>query len=281
MTALEKIGRGKRTATKAQPAYRQILETLRTRIRDGSYPVGDRLPTDEALMSEFGVSRHTARAAVQVLVDDDVVRRFRRKGSFVLATPETSGQWALNSLEDLIEHSFAHKVRVRGKGLIPAAEAPEAAKVLRLAAKSPVFRLVVVREGNEAPYTYSEIYIPAGIAEWIPARSLSGVLSGAVIRMIETHSGIPAVRAVQVASAAAARADIARELDVPEGTPLLLLERTYTSRDGQVLQFARVFCRSDRYRQTVEFRRNQAGVTEEKRLSGAANKRHRGQGSNP
>lgn len=247
---------------KPLPAYRQILDTLRTRISNGDYPVGDRMPTDEALMSEFGVSRHTARAAVQVLVDDDVVRRFRRKGSFVVATPETSGQWALNSLEDLIEHSFAHQVRVRGKGFVSVAEAPEAAKALRLSARDRVFRLVVVREGNDAPYTYSEIYIPADIAARLPARSLTGILSGAVIRMIEQHCGLPAVGAVQVASAAAARAEIARALDLPEGTPLLLLERTYTSRDGQALQFARVFCRSDRYRQTVEFRRRQAGAVE-------------------
>jgi len=262
MTTALRAARKGASAAKAQPAYRQILDTLRTRISNGAYPVGDRLPTDEALMSEFGVSRHTVRAAVQVLVDDDVVRRFRRKGSFVVATPETSGQWALNSLEDLIEHSFAHRVRVQGKGLIAAAEAPEAAKAFRLAADDRVFRLIVVREGSGTPYTYSEIYIPTEIAARLPARSLSGVLSSAVIRMIEGRTGIPAARAVQVASAAARRAEIAMALDLPEGTPLLLLERTYTSREGRVLQFARVFCRSDRYRQTVEFRRHQPGAVE-------------------
>lgn len=259
MAKIERIAAGKG----GQPAYRQILDTLRARITNGDYPVGARMPTDEALMSEFGVSRQTARAAVQVLVDDDVVRRFRRRGSFVVATPETSGQWALNTLEDLIEHSFAHKVRVRGKGFVAASEAPEAAKALRLAAGEEVFRLVVVREGNGAPYTYSEIFIPLELASKLPVRSLTGILSGAIIRMIEAHGGAPAVRALQVASAAPAGPEAARALDLPEGSPLLLLERTYTSRDGRVLQFARVFCRSDRYRQTVEFRR-QPGKPEQK-----------------
>ena len=260
MAKIEKIAAGKG----GRPAYRQILDTLRSRIVNGDYPVGSRMPTDEALMSEFGVSRQTARAAVQVLVDDDVVRRFRRKGSFVVATPETSGQWALNTLEDLIEHSFAHKVRVRGKGLVAAADAPDAARALRLGVEDTVFRLVVVREANGAPYTYSEIFIPVEFASRLPTRSLSGELSGAIIRMIEQSSGIPAVGALQVASAAPAWAETARALDLPEGSPLLLLERTYTSRDGKVLQFARVFCRPDRYRQTVEFRRRQASAHEEK-----------------
>ena len=240
-----------------QPAYRQILDTLRERISRGDYPVGERMPTDEALMLEFGVCRYTARAAVQVLVADDVVRRFRGKGSFVVATPETSGQWALNSLDDLIDHSFAHTVRVRAKGFVTAGQAPEAAKAFGLSGDEPIFRLVAVREGDGAPYTYSEIFLPTDVAERLPQRSLTGAIQGAVIRMIERLCGVPVAHALQVASAAAANVEIARLLDLPEGTPLLLLERTYASRDGRVLQFARVYCRSDRYRQTVEFRRRQ------------------------
>ena len=240
-----------------QPAYRQILDTLRERISRGDYPVGERMPTDEALMLEFGVCRYTARAAVQVLVADDVVRRFRGKGSFVVATPETSGQWALNSLDDLIDHSFAHTVRVRAKGFVTAGQAPEAAKAFALSGDEPIFRLVAVREGDGAPYTYSEIFLPTDVAERLPQRSLTGAIQGAVIRMIERLCGVPVAHALQVASAAAANVEIARLLDLPEGTPLLLLERTYASRDGRVLQFARVYCRSDRYRQTVEFRRRQ------------------------
>lgn len=249
-------GGGSRTGAR-QPAYRQILDALRERISRGDYPVGERMPTDEALMLEFGVCRYTARAAVQVLVADDVVRRFRGKGSFVVATPETSGQWALNSLDDLIDHSFAHTVRVRAKGFVTAGQAPEAAKAFGLSGDEPIFRLVAVREGDGAPYTYSEIFLPVDVAERLPQRSLTGAIRGAIIRMIERHCGVPVVHALQVASAAAANPEIARLLDLPEGTPLLLLERTYASRDGRVLQFARVYCRSDRYRQTVEFRRRQ------------------------
>ncbi len=257
MRKAERAEGGVGRAGARQPAYRQILDTLRERISRGDYPVGERMPTDEALMSEFGVCRYTARAAVQVLVADDVVRRFRGRGSFVVATPETSGQWALNSLDDLIDHSFAHLVRVRAKGFVSGDEAPEAAKALGLAGDERICRLVAVREGNGAPYTYSEIFLPMEIAERLPQRSLTGAIHGAVIRMIERHCGVPVAHALQVASAAAANPEIARLLDLPEGTPLLLLERTYASRDGRVLQFARVYCRSDRYRQTVEFRRRQ------------------------
>jgi hypothetical protein len=42
---------------------------------------------------------------------------------------------------------------------------------------------------------------------------------------------------------------------VPEGTSLLVLERQYATSDGSVIEYSRVFCRPDRYRQTIEFRR--------------------------
>src|SRR5947209_20509292 len=50
------------------PLYYQVLQVLRGRIASGQYPVGGQLPTDEALMREFGVSRHTVRSALQELV---------------------------------------------------------------------------------------------------------------------------------------------------------------------------------------------------------------------
>ena len=66
------------------PLYFQILQTIRTRIASGAYPAGSQLPTDEALMQEFGVSRHTVRSAVQELVSAGLIERFAGKGSFVL-----------------------------------------------------------------------------------------------------------------------------------------------------------------------------------------------------
>jgi GntR family transcriptional regulator len=236
-------------------AYQQILDQLRARIGRGDYAIGEKLPTDEMLMSEFGVCRYTARAAVQVLVADDLVRRYRGKGSFVVATPETSGQWALTSLDDLIDHSFAHTVTVRAGGAVPAASYKEAAAILGRESAKSLHRLVVVREDNGSPYTCSEVFLPVDLAKRLPAGSLSGALKGQIIRMLERHCGVRVSTARQVASAEPAQGEIARHLEVAEGTPLLMLERQYATSDGAVVEYSRVFSRSDRYRQTIEFRR--------------------------
>lgn len=61
------------------PAYLQILQALRARLTNGDWRVGDQIPTDEELTQQFGVSRFTVRAALDVLVADGVIKRYRRR----------------------------------------------------------------------------------------------------------------------------------------------------------------------------------------------------------
>src|SRR4051794_24864357 len=67
------------------PRYRQIAEHLRTLIDDGR--PGDRLPSDAELCARFGVSRMTARQAVDLLLAEHLVVRQRGLGTFVAERP--------------------------------------------------------------------------------------------------------------------------------------------------------------------------------------------------
>src|SRR5579863_2667153 len=87
------------------PAYLQILQAMRTRLASGDWRIGDQIPTDEDLMRRFGVSRFTVRAALDVLVADGVIKRYRKRGTFVIARPEP-GTWMLTSLDDLVSSGF-------------------------------------------------------------------------------------------------------------------------------------------------------------------------------
>ncbi|MEU2598441.1 GntR family transcriptional regulator [Streptomyces hirsutus] len=70
-----------------EPLYEQIAVILAARIADGTYPPRRRIPSEAQIVDEFGVSRPTARAAVQLLVERGLVRTVRGKGSYVVDAP--------------------------------------------------------------------------------------------------------------------------------------------------------------------------------------------------
>lgn len=67
-----------------EPLYEQIAAVLTARIEDGTYPPRRRIPSEAAIVEEFGVSRPTARSAIHLLVVRGLVVTVRGKGSFVV-----------------------------------------------------------------------------------------------------------------------------------------------------------------------------------------------------
>ncbi|MFI8850740.1 GntR family transcriptional regulator [Streptomyces sp. 891-h] len=65
------------------PKYREIENTIRARIADGTYPPGTALPSEDALAAEFGVTRPTVRAGLAELRSTDAVAVISGRGAFV------------------------------------------------------------------------------------------------------------------------------------------------------------------------------------------------------
>lgn len=67
-------------------AYEQVADQLRELIETGSLAVGGRLPTEEVLAGEFGVSRATVREALRVLAAQNLIHTTKGAtgGSYVM-----------------------------------------------------------------------------------------------------------------------------------------------------------------------------------------------------
>ncbi len=67
-----------------------LVEALGERIRDGRLAPGDKLPTEAAVMAEFGVSRTVVREAISKLQAAGLVQTRHGVGTFVLASDGTA-----------------------------------------------------------------------------------------------------------------------------------------------------------------------------------------------
>lgn len=71
------------------PYYVQLAAIIRRQIADGSWEIGDRLPTLKELIATYGVSSMTVRHAIASLEREGLISAERGRGTFVTAKPES------------------------------------------------------------------------------------------------------------------------------------------------------------------------------------------------
>lgn len=106
-----------RTASRSS-LITQVTESLREQIHDGSWPVGDRIPTEPELADLTGTGRNTVREAVQALVHAGMLERRQGSGTYVVAESEISGvlgkRFALARRREVLELRQALDVTAAG-----------------------------------------------------------------------------------------------------------------------------------------------------------------------
>jgi GntR family transcriptional repressor for pyruvate dehydrogenase complex len=85
-----------------------LAADLRNRIVDGVIQPGEKLPSENTLISEFGVSRTVVRSALTHLQAEGLVETERGRGSFALTPPADGpspapGSRAVSSMEDRLQ----------------------------------------------------------------------------------------------------------------------------------------------------------------------------------
>jgi len=108
-----------RDRTLSDRAYENIL----AKIMDGDIPVGGKLPTEQDLCSEFGISRPVLRQALKQLREDDVIVSRQGSGSFVRRRPEGAVRdfAPVGSIAD-IQRTFEFRAAIEGEAAFFAAQ---------------------------------------------------------------------------------------------------------------------------------------------------------------
>jgi DNA-binding GntR family transcriptional regulator len=68
------------------PLYRQLYRHFRKAIATGELRVGEKLPSERQLAADYGISRITARKAMDILKQEGYICAFQGRGAFVAHT---------------------------------------------------------------------------------------------------------------------------------------------------------------------------------------------------
>ena len=228
------------------PRYREIEQALRARIAD--LEPGDPLPSDAALCREFGVSRMTARNAVQRLAEEGLITREPGRGSFV-AVPQ-SHRWAnrlMSFSDEMRRQGRVPRSRLLRRELRPAR--PDEVRDLRLGDGEPVVALIRIRLADDLPIAVEAVALHGRCAAAVMHVDLE---SGSLHEALRSAGFVPA-RGRATLGAGASSDDDARLLGIPPGTPLLVERRVIVDLGGRPLESTESRYPADRYALDVDF----------------------------
>ncbi|WP_165390373.1 GntR family transcriptional regulator [Thalassococcus sp. S3] len=237
------------------PLYYQIYHLYRQRILTGQLQKGDKLPSESALEAALGVSRITAKRAMDELAKDDLVTRERGRGTTVKYSVPTSSMEADFSglMENLIAIGDSTTVEVLSFTYVPAPG--PIARALGLDPDAEVQKAERLRKKDNQPFSYIVTHVPEEIGRSFGPEDLS---NRPILSLIEaTTPGIS--EAEQSVTALAAPPAIAVVLGIPENAAVLRVVRVVRDRLGRPVQHIEVYYRPDLYQLNMRLSRVETG----------------------
>jgi GntR family transcriptional regulator len=223
--------------------YHQLLSRLLKALESGKITVGEKLPTEAELVQSYGVSRTTARRALDELRRQGLVRREPGKGTFRIEPLLKADLPYLHSFSDEIRHlGYRPGVRLLLQQETVASEV--IAEQLQVETGSPVLSFRRVRTADERPIFVCDSYLPL---TRFPQLREADYTSTSLYQLFEQVLRLKIIRATQWISAITAPSDITGLLEIAVGSPVLQLQRITFVEGNLPIETVQAFFRSDRY----------------------------------
>lgn len=223
--------------------YHQILQELTERIESGQVGVGDRLPSEADLVAEFGVSRTTARRALDELRREGLVRREPGRGTF-LASPR---------LRSNLAHLHSFSEEIKGWGYEPGARIVareernadgKVASRLQVEVGERVLYVRRLRLADERPIFVCDSHLP--ILRF-PALKDADYGTVSLSKLFEEKTGRKIEYARQWIGAASAAPDVAELLEIEPGMPVLKIRRVTFVTGDVPIEVVEAYFHPERY----------------------------------
>jgi GntR family transcriptional regulator len=222
------------------PMYAQLLATFRRRIETGEWAIGERVPTLDDLTNEFGVARVTVRHAIGLLEAEGLIGRYRGRGTFVLKAPQSAIWYRIPvSWDELV--GLTPDIDFEWLDNNPAEVAPTPFHGKgEVAAEYQFLRRRLLR--HHIPYCVGITYIERTAFDAIGTQGFGAPIP---LAMLNTHLKGGIGGAEQTIRVGTAELATARLLDLPPGSPLMVVARSVLDVRGVLIYESLGYFRGD------------------------------------
>ena len=230
--------------------YIQLAGLFRHRIECGQWAVGQQIPTVDDLAKECGVARATIRQALDALENEQLIERYRAKGTFVrkrsttqlwFEVPTTWSGLLMMSRDDAVIEILSDEL-----GTLPPHVQHE------IGTLAPSYRHVRRRHSSQGtPFVVTGLYIDERLSKRISRKDLQ---TKTALRLISDIAGIKVADARQTLIISTADVEIAEQLDMPVNAPVAIVYRTVVDRAGCLVLLAEGTYRGDMIRMDIKLR---------------------------
>ena len=233
------------------PIYQRLADTLMMEITNGQRRPGDRVPSENGLAEDYGISTGTARQAVAELVDRKVLERFHGKGTFVRRPNFDQSLFRFFRFRSNTGEAIIPQSRILKRTIEPAPS--YVATRLEIEEGAEAINMSRLRLVDNEPLLAEEIWLPVTLFREffdMPAEDIGNLL----YPIYDNACNQLIAQAEEDLTVEMASPEIRRLLRLNEPTPLIVLERLAKSYSGQPLEWRRSRGTAEQFRYKTQIR---------------------------
>lgn len=230
-----------------RPLYLQLKQHLLGKISTGEWKEGDRIPTELKLKNDLGLSRATIRQALTEMEREGFIERRRGSGTTVCHQRIRPELMKLTSFTE----DMTSRGHVPGSQIIDLSFAVPPAKVqeaMSIGDDEKVWWVKRLRTADATPLGIQDLYIPPDLS--FSPHDLYEMQS--YYCLLADRCTLKPAHASETLTASGATKAEGALLQVPEGTPLLIVWRKTFSEEERILEVVRLVYLAGRYEYRVE-----------------------------
>jgi DNA-binding GntR family transcriptional regulator len=237
------------------PKYIQLASEFKELVQNGTWVVGELIPTESDLIKEFGVSRITIRGAIKELANEGLVVKQQGVGTTVVRKSEQQNFVHISdSLDSILQLTGNTKLEILSILKVNHVPAELQKNQNNLSKTLPYFHISAVRLNTTSiPICISDFFIPSihqSIIHFLPNHK------GSLALLMEKKLGVKLTEIEQTITAYKLSSKEAELLKVPKSTPGLKIFRWHRDTKLQPLISSISIYPQEQFRYSILFRRN-------------------------